>query len=216
MKRHKKIFPLQTRARGSLKRRPPSRTHRKKAASDLDPTDTPQKALSAALPNDYEHNVIAADTSIREPSQVTERLQDPLVEKNKMKMLLSAEQKGNDVFAPDIKTNTSCESSDSAKGSVEPVGVSPYEKNKKVAVLDSKDILEVPKCALDVSKSKSATQAKSHSLFDVSDSDEDLFGETKQKKSARNPLSSGSTKIPKVTRTKYKSHALFEDDDDGK
>lgn len=151
-----------------------------------------------------------ADASKREPSEVAERLQDPLGEKDQKKVPVSAEQKENDIFTTDI----SCESSESTVGFLQPVGASPDKKTKKGTVLGTKDVLDTPESALDVSKGKSDSKVKSQSLFDVSDSDEDLFGETKLKKGARNPLSSASKKTSKDTGTKSKSHSLFEDDDD--
>lgn len=155
-----------------------------------------------------------ADASKREPSEVAERLQDPLGEKDQKKVPVSAEQKENDIFTTDIKTDISCKSSESTVGFLQPVGASPDKKTEKGTVLGTKDVLDTPESALDVSKGKSDSKVKSQSLFDVSDSDEDLFGETKLKKGARNALSSASKKTSKDTGTKSKSHSLFEDDDD--
>ncbi|XP_050734382.1 WASH complex subunit 2-like isoform X2 [Eriocheir sinensis] len=197
-----------TRARGSLKRRPPSRAHRKKASDDPDPSDAPQTSMSPAMSSNHEHHTITVDTSKTEPNQPAERLQDPLVEKDQRTVPVSAEQKEVNNSTINVKTSTSSKASDSAKGPLEPVGASTEKKKKNVTAVDSKDFLEAP------NPTKSGSKVKGHSLFDGSDSDEDLFGEKKQKKAAKNPTSAGSTTVPKMRGTKSKSHSLFEDDDD--
>lgn len=206
---------LQTRARGSLKRRPPSRAHRKKAASDPDSSDTPEKSVSSNMPNNHGKYTINADSSKTEPSQPDERLQEPLMGKDQIEKPVSAEQEANSSTA--IKTDTLSKISDSAEAALDPGGVLPEGKKKKVMAVDSKDVPETPKRALNVSKTNAGSNVKSHSLFDGSDSDEDLFGEKRQKKGATNPSLSESTQIPKRTGTKSKTHSLFgDDDDDGK
>lgn len=207
------IYHLQTRARGSLKRRPPSRAHRKKAFSDLEPSNTPQTSVSSAMTSNSECHTIAADTSKTELSEPAERLQDQLVEKDEKKVPMSVEKKEADISTVSIKTDTSYKASDSAECSQETVGTSPEERINRVTPVDNKNFLEAQKRASDVSKAKNSSRAKSHSLFDSSDSD-DLFGETKKKKAAKNSLSTGSLRVSKMTGTNSKSHSLFEDDDD--
>lgn len=204
------FFHLQTRARGSLKRRPPSKAHRKKASNDSDPSDTPQTSMSPAMPSNHKHHTITVETSKTEPSHPAERLQDPLVEKDQRTVPLSAEQKEVINSTINVKTSTSSKAFDSAKGSLEPGSASTEKKKTNVIAVDRKDFLEAPKLTT------SGSKVKDHSLFDGSDSDEDLFGEKKQKKDAKNPSSAGSMTVPKIREAKSKSHSLFEDDDDGK
>lgn len=204
------FYHLQTRARGSLKRRPPSRAHRKKASDDPDPFSTPQTSSTSAILNNHEHHTTTTITSKIESSQPFEEQQYQVVESDTKTVPVSAEQKEANTSTINVKTDTSSKASDLAKGSLEPVGVSPEMKNPEVTVVDSKDFLEAPK------QTKSGSKVKTHSLFDGSDSDEDLFGEKNKKKGARNPSSLGSTIVPKTAGTKSKSHSLFEDNDDGK
>lgn len=212
---------FQTRARGSLKRRPPSRAHRKGATDRSDPSDTQDTSSTTGMPSpastmasSLEHpHLTATDIRKTEPVLVHtgERLRHQSPGKGQKKVPLDVEQNEVEPASTDVQTDTSSKGSNHTEDTVEPVGIS-HEKNKEVPPTDNKDVLSAHKSALNMSKTSSR---QSTSLFGGSDSDEDLFGEVKKKQDVKKPsVSSGATSVPKMATKNSKSHSLFDDDDD--
>lgn len=210
-----------TRARGSIKRRPPSRAHRKSGVeqSNLSDTQEPSSTTESHPPASTTTSSLKhTDTDATDVSkgktqtlQPDERSRNPSADRNQGKAI---EDVGKDKTEPDptnIPNIASNKDSNYTEGSLEPV-VTSHEKKKDVAPAYNKDVLSAPKSALGVSKSSSKP---SSSLFGGSDSDEDLFGEVKPKKNIKKPSTpSGATNVTKTGTKSSRSHSLFEDDDD--
>ncbi|KAK8390909.1 hypothetical protein O3P69_016932 [Scylla paramamosain] len=210
-----------TRARGSIKRRPPSRAHRKGGAEKSDPSDTQESTSTteshpsaSSTASSLEHtNTDATDVSKSktEPLQSGERSLHPSADKDQEKIPRDVGKDKTEPAPTNMPTVTSNKDLNYNEGSVEPV-VASHDGKKNVAPTDNKDVLSAPKSALGVLKSSSKP---SSSLFGGSDSDEDLFGEVKPKKNVKKPLtSSGETNVTKAATKSSRSHSLFEDDDD--
>ncbi|KAG0716157.1 hypothetical protein GWK47_010366 [Chionoecetes opilio] len=208
-----------TRARGSIKRRPPSKLLKKGSVDRSEPSNTQDTSSTTETPSpastmegSVEHpHATTTDVSKTVSHQPDDRLLHAPAGKEQTKVPADVKENKVEDASVNRQTVTSSKESNSIESTEDPVGVSP--EKKKVTSVDKKDALNATKSAQSVSKTSSKQNS---SLFGGSDSDEDLFGEGKQKQDTwKSSMSSGATSASKMASKTSKSHSLFEDDDDG-
>lgn len=218
------------RARGSQKRRPPSRAHRKSGINDQDPSDTPTTIMNIdsdtaskrtptnLMPENVSHSVPAAASEPQLSSTPAEREKlAAMRDKGALSELSTDEQKVDSIRINDsgYKVGAVIVNKDSNpdKSNLKPVMAG---ENKKDAIKDDVSVLITKSSsALQTSKQDTVIKKASASLFDGSDSDEDLFGKEKQKSA---PVKVSGLSAPNTT-TKLpgksaKIQSLFGDEDD--
>ncbi|KAK4307184.1 hypothetical protein Pmani_021035 [Petrolisthes manimaculis] len=223
-----------TRARGSVKRRPPSRAHRKSAINNQDPSETPTTTTSPdadTTTNSTEPQNISQPVTTKEAARIGTLAQPTTTKTNSSepqhKSALLPTEKERHTTAIDRVDSPLVNATDSAvevnkdpvasKGNVNP-GVTGESKD---AVKDEdSSLVTISNSALNqskqvpVTKISSSTKASS-SLFGGSDSEEeDLFGKKPKSQPVKTSPLPVSNSVTKQTERVVKPVSLFGDDDD--
>lgn len=222
----------QTRARGSVKRRPPSRAHRKSAIGNQDPSETP--ASTTNPDSDTTTNTVTAKSESN-PQTTTVIAQSVTTTTTTIAAATPANSEPQHISAPSEKGTHAAvidkvdsplvNAADSAMvGNKNPVtsksnlNIGAMGESKKDAVKDDvSSVVTKSNSALHQSKQEPVTNTSkaSSSLFGGSDSeDEDLFGQKPKSQPVKTSELPISNNVTKQTEKAAKPVSLFGDDDD--
>ncbi|KAK3877553.1 hypothetical protein Pcinc_017739 [Petrolisthes cinctipes] len=223
-----------TRARGSVKRRPPSRAHRKSAINNQDPSETPTTTTSPdadTTTNSTEPQNISQPVTTKEATRIGTLAQPTTTTTSSEPQHKSAPlptEKERHTTAIDRVDSPLVNATDSAvgvnkdpvasKGTVNP-GVTGESKKDAVKDEDS-SLVTISNSALNQSKQvpvtkMSSSTKSSSSLFGGSDSEEeDLFGKKPKSQPVKTSALPVSNSVTKQTERVVKPVSLFGDDDD--